>query len=177
MLSLRKGVDWLLDQWALWRASGDGLSDSLLLLAGPPSGEDAGKLQARVTRLTADPAAGVRWLGAVERVEEVYAAGDLLVLPSVAEGMSNVLQEAMSSGLPTAAAESSGCRDLLQGPPTLGWLFAPGDGAALRACLADLGAVERLRQMGVEARRRVETLFSIAAIAAQYEAAYRRLAG
>ena len=175
ILSQRKNVDWLLDQWGQWRASPERQGDSLLVLAGPASTEDAGRLEARVKRLTADAVAAVRWLGAVERVEQVYAAADLVVLPSVAEGMPNVLLEAMACGLPAAAADSSGCRDLLQGASPLGWLFAPGDSEALQACLGDLGAAERLVLMGAAARQRMETHFSIPAVAAQYVDAYRRL--
>ena len=177
MLSRRKNVDWLLDQWARWRASGAGSGDTLLLLAGPPSSEEGDKLEARVRGLTADPAAGVRWVGAVRRTEETYAAADLVILPSTAEGMPNVLLEAMACGLPSAAAESGGCRDLLQGHPSPGWLFAPGDGEALLECLANLGAAARLGEMGAAARRRAEAVYSIPVIAGQYEYAYRRLTG
>jgi len=96
-------------------------------------------------------------------------------LPSVAEGMSNSLLEAMATGLPCVASDIGGNQDLL-GPGPAGVLVAgnaPEDWAeALIALLADPG---RRAVLGATARRRVEEEFAIERVVDRYEELYRSL--
>jgi glycosyltransferase involved in cell wall biosynthesis len=100
-LEHEKGVDVLLDAW---ERAGLG-ADAVLALAG------VGPLDTLVT----SRGSGVRWLGYVPRLElpPLYAAADLLVLPSVrtktfAEPWGLVLNEAMLQRTPVIASDAVG---------------------------------------------------------------------
>lgn len=171
ILNARKNVGWLLDRWLEW----PGHNRARLVLAGPsPVGEEA--LRRRVEQLAADPSSGVHWLGAVEHVEQLYPAADLLLLPSEAEGLPNVALEAMASGVPVALADGSGARDVLGPEATGGFLLPRGDQGALAAVFTILEAApEDLRVAGAAARRRMEEEFAIERIAGRYVALYQEL--
>jgi glycosyltransferase involved in cell wall biosynthesis len=108
-------------------------------------------------------------------VEPYYQSVDLLVLPSVNEGLPNVVLEAMASGLPCVAARASGSRELVADGET-GYTYAPDDvhalGQAVQMCLSPMGAV-----MGAIARRHAQERYSIGAIADRYEAIYSQIIG
>ena len=53
------------------------------------------------------------YLGQTDRVEEVMKVADCVVLPSYREGLSKVLIEASSMGLPIVTANVPGCRDVV----------------------------------------------------------------
>lgn len=48
--------------------------------------------------------AAIRWLGLRDDIPEILAISDIFVLPTLAEGMSNALLEAMAAGLPCIAS-------------------------------------------------------------------------
>ena len=58
----------------------------------------------------------VRWLGAVDTqtMRQLYAAADLVFLPSRGEGLPLVVQEAMSCGLPTVVSDDEPFVELLR---------------------------------------------------------------
>ncbi|MGI9330610.1 MAG: TIGR03088 family PEP-CTERM/XrtA system glycosyltransferase [Gammaproteobacteria bacterium] len=71
------------------------------------------------------------WLtGARDDIPELLQAMDVFVLPSLAEGISNTILEAMASGLPILATAVGGNPELVRHGQT-GALFAPGDVLAL----------------------------------------------
>ena len=89
----------------------------------------------------------------------VYAAADVMVLPSRAETYGMVIGEALAYGVPVVAADVGGIREAVghgagQARPAL--LTAPGDpaalGAALRAWLSDAALRARLRDAARERR-------------------------
>ena len=72
--------------------------------------------------------------GIFDNVDELLAAADLFVLPSLEEGMSLALLEAMAAGLPVVATDIPGNRDLVtDGREAL--LVPVGDAAALAAAI------------------------------------------
>jgi len=92
-------------------------------------------------------------------LDRVYAAGDLLVLPSHAETYGMVVTEALSRGLPVLATEVGGVPEALghgEDGTRAGVLVPPGDpaalGAALRNWLCDAELRERLRRAARERR-------------------------
>lgn len=82
--------------------------DAVLVVAGD------GPLRASLERAAAASAPGrVRFLGMVDRPADVLAAADLLVLPSLTEGLPGVAVEAGLSGVPTVATDVGGVRDVV----------------------------------------------------------------
>lgn len=113
--------------------------------------------------------------GQVADVSAWLARADLFVLPSLAEGNSNALLEAMAAGLP-AVATAVGGTPMLVGTEGAELLVPPGDPDALAATLARALDDAPLRaRVGAAMRRRVEISFSIEKVAATYLEAYRRL--
>jgi sugar transferase (PEP-CTERM/EpsH1 system associated) len=104
---------------------------------------------------------------------ELLRAMDLFVLPSLGEGISNTILEAMSTGLPVVATAVGGNTELVVSGET-GTLFEPGDSASLARILMDYAADHaRIVREGVAARARVERDFSLAHMTAAYQATYQ----
>jgi len=73
---------------------------------------------------------------------DVYRSSDVLILPSLSEPWGLVVNEAMLCGLPVIASNRCGCaRDLIE--PRTGWVFPPGDRAALRKLLEEVAGLPR----------------------------------
>jgi len=119
----------------------------------------------------------VKWVGRRDDVPGLLRSADLLVHPSLWEGMPNVVLEAMASGLPVVATEVEGSEDLVV-PGRTGWLVPSGDPTRLAgAILEAVDDPERARSLGKEGRVRVEGEFSIDRAVAQYEALWSGLLG
>jgi len=113
------------------------------------------------------------WLpGNRDDTAELLRALDVFVLPSLGEGISNTILEAMSTGLPVIATAVGGNPELVARGDT-GTLFTPGDDVALARTLLDYAAdLERRAREGAAARLRIERDFSLARMAAAYQAVY-----
>jgi glycosyltransferase involved in cell wall biosynthesis len=120
--------------------------------------------------------ADLAWLpGERGDVPEVMRLLDCFVLPSLAEGISNTILEAMSTGLAVIATAVGGNSDLIDADRT-GLLVPAGDVDALSSALQALATdPARARAMGLAARQRVEREFSLAAMVGAYQAMYERL--
>lgn len=116
------------------------------------------------------------WLpGAREDVPDCLRALDLLVLPSLAEGICNTVLEAMATGLPVIATEVGGNPDLVQ-PGVTGALVPAGQPEAIADQLAAyLDAPARRSREGAAARARAEAEFSMEAMVAGYLGVYDRV--
>jgi glycosyltransferase involved in cell wall biosynthesis len=91
----------------------------------------------------------------------IYPALDLIAQTSRVEGMPLVLLEAMACGIPVVAMGTGGVPEIVEVGIT-GLLSAPGDWTGLGEALVDLiNAPDRLTQMGVAARERVERFFDL----------------
>jgi len=118
----QKGQDVLLAAWPRVRAA---CPDATLALVG-----DGDQLAA----LSATPAAGVTFAGAVDDVRPWLAAADLVVLPSRWEGLPLTALEAFASGRPVVASRVAGLAEVV--PSAVGALVPPEDPAALGDALA-----------------------------------------
>jgi sugar transferase (PEP-CTERM/EpsH1 system associated) len=116
------------------------------------------------------------WLGGARAdVPEVMRSLDVFVLPSLAEGISNTILEAMASGLPVVATAVGGNPELVEHRRT-GTLVPPADYVALADALAPYIADPLLRRRHGEAgRRRVEAEFSLDHMVDRYVALYQTL--
>jgi colanic acid/amylovoran biosynthesis glycosyltransferase len=110
----------------------------------------------------------VRLLGTVPHAEllGIYRDGraDCVVLPSLHEGLSVALVEAMAYGVPVIATRVGGVPELLE--DGAGLLVPPGDADALAEALARvLGSATLRAELAHAGRRRVEAEFEVHAIA------------
>ena len=93
----------------------------------------------------------------------ILQQSSLLALSSTAEGLPNVVLEAMAAGLPVVATDVGGLSEVVKHGET-GSLVAPKDVAALANAISHLLADDTLRAaFGQAGRRRVERRFSVAA--------------
>jgi len=144
-----------------------------LLLAGDGPLRDALQEQAHALGIQNE----VSFLGERRDVEVVLAACDVFVLSSLSEGLSNTILEAMSTGLPVVATRVGGADELVDDGRT-GVLVPPAQPDALATALASLiDDPAARRTMGAAGRLRAEREFSIARMAADYEALYATVAG
>ncbi len=113
------------------------------------------------------------WLtGARDDVPVLLAAMDLFVLPSLAEGISNTILEAMACEVPVVATQVGGNAELVAEGET-GQLVPRDDPTAMAAVLADYVQDEaKRRTQGQAARRRVEEHFSIPGMVQRYTDLY-----
>jgi len=112
-------------------------------------------------------------LGRVKKIEEVYHAADLFVLPSRGEGMSNALLEAMASGLDVAATRVSGVGELVRDGVN-GLLAAPDSSLSLAEAIRRW-LVSEPRRMGALARQTVEQGYSLEFVALRTLELYQEL--
>lgn len=101
-LSLRKGVGYL--ERAFLEAD---LPDSELWFVGPAAEETPRLLTSKDSR--------IRVLGSFPEAElaDIYAQGDVFVMPSIEDGFGLVLAQALACGLPIIATTNTGAEDLL----------------------------------------------------------------
>ena len=137
----------------------------------------SGPLSADLRALAAALGVGERvWFpGTLHDVAGVLRHIDVFVLPSLSEGISNTLLEAMASGVPALATSVGGNPELVQEGLT-GRLFRPGDVPALSRLLDDYLTHPALRLAhGAAARRVAVERFSLPAMVAHYQSEYQQL--
>ena len=122
--------------------------------------------------------AGVRervWFaGERDDVPEVMRGLDCFVLPSLAEGVSNTILEAMASRLPVVATSVGGNSELVESGMT-GTLVPPANSEALAAAmLGYFNDQARARRHARAACHVAESRFSLARMAADYVSLYER---
>jgi glycosyltransferase involved in cell wall biosynthesis len=106
----------------------------------------------------------------------IYTSADVFVLPSLTEGHSKVLLEAMSCGLPCVASDVGGNRAILAGRGA-GLLFDPGDAGALAAAIERVLTHEAFaRDLGERARAEVAERYDLAGLVAREIALLKQVA-
>ncbi|HET8831082.1 MAG TPA: glycosyltransferase [Casimicrobiaceae bacterium] len=116
------------------------------------------------------------WLpGSRSDVAEILRSLDVFVLPSLNEGISNTILEAMATGLPVIATDVGGNPELVEEGIT-GHLLPARDSDALgHALVRFAGAAGESLTMGRAGRQRAERFFSLDGMVADYTALYERL--
>ena len=147
-------------------------SNARLLIVG--TGPDETVLKKRVHQLNLEE--NILFLGKREDIASLLLESDIFVLPTLSEGMSNVLLEAMSCGLPVVTTSVGGNCDLISNGHN-GILVPPGDSDALGEALMEILQNTALaQQLGDEARRTVQNHYSLEAISDSYLALYNKIA-
>ena len=118
------------------------------------------------------------WLpGERNDVSEILRGLDCFVLPSLAEGISNTILEAMASGLPVIATDVGGNGELVEAGRS-GKLVPVGDVEAMALCIVEYARNRDLaKSAGQAGRATVERKYSLAAMVKQYQGLYDRLLG
>jgi starch synthase (maltosyl-transferring) len=122
-------------------------------------------------RLAGNPvlAAQVRWLGRRDDVPALLKMADALVLPSLFEGMPNVVLEAMAARRAVVATAVEGTEDLVV-PGQTGWLVPPRDPEALALALGEAAADRaRCRSFGEAGHERIQAGFRLDRVSEAYQ--------
>jgi glycosyltransferase involved in cell wall biosynthesis len=156
----------------LFRAATE-IPDAVFALAG--EGPQRASLEALAAELGI--ADRVLFLGQRSDIPELLAASDVFALPSLYEGSSLALLEAMAAGRALVSSAIGGTDELIDDGES-GLLVPPGDAAALAAALRRLLSDEALRaSLAHRARQRVERDFTRDAMARRVEGIYEELLG
>lgn len=114
----------------------------------------------------------IRFLGFRDDVQSIMQAFDVFVLPSITEGLPNVILEAMASAKPVIATRVGGVPEAVI-PGQTGLLVPSADAGALADAVRELimnpSAVERMGRAG---RKRAETCFSVRDEVKRFERLY-----
>lgn len=152
VLRAGKGHDVMRDAMVKYRRTG---LEALLLVAGD------GPLKQQLSNDYSALGDQVRMLGHRNDIPDLMAASDLVVLPSLSEALPTVLIEAAAAARPVVATSVGGTPEIIDNGVT-GRLVPPGDSGSLAEAIIEiLRDKERAATMGLAARRRAETCFSI----------------
>ncbi len=163
----QKGIPVLLEAWRAVAAR----SSANLILVGP--GHDRRALESLANSFGIS--GRVQFVGAVENPEDYLRGADVFVLPSVAEGMSNSLLEAMASGLPAVVSGIGGNTDLVRDGEN-GRLVMTGTAEEWSSTLLDLlRNPDQARKQGLAGRARIEADYALDVVVDRYVALYRRM--
>lgn len=135
-----------------------------------------GPLRNEVARLIekADLADSVWLPGARDDIPEIMRSLDVFVLPSLAEGISNTILEAMASGLPVIATRVGGNPELVNDGES-GFLVPPADPEAMaQSMLRYLAEPALVARQGVSAKQSADERFSMQAMVESYLNVYDR---
>jgi glycosyltransferase involved in cell wall biosynthesis len=110
----------------------------------------------------------VRLMGEALDVPGFLASLDAFVLSSVSEGLPLTVLEAMAAGLPVVGTAVGAVPELLD-KAECGWYCAPGNPEALAESMFSCSAAPDLAERGQRARRHVQSIYSVAAMADGYE--------
>jgi glycosyltransferase involved in cell wall biosynthesis len=133
----------------------------------------------RLVRLAADLGVSerVQFLGWAQSPCDILTKVHVLVVPSRSETMTLAVLEAMHAGLPVVVADVGSLREAVLDGET-GLVVPPEDPQALAQACRQLGADPGLRaRLGTAARERARREYTVAIMAARYDAHYRALLG
>ena len=118
----------------------------------------------------------IHFIESTDEIERFYRAADVFVLPSVREGLPNVLLEAMASGVACIATRLTNVTDSVIEDGRNGLLVPPDDVLALERAMQQLLSDPVLAaRLGQEARLTTVARYGIDQVAESYLTAYHEL--
>jgi glycosyltransferase involved in cell wall biosynthesis len=115
------------------------------------------------------------WLHDEFSLALLYAAADLLVLPSLQENLPYAAMEAMSCGTPVVAFRQGGVPEMIDHEVN-GWLATQHNPSSLATGIGTLlENGERLREMGRQARNKVENEFALDLVTVKHVNLYQSI--
>jgi glycosyltransferase involved in cell wall biosynthesis len=173
-----KAVDVLFNGWA---ESASRWTDSVLLLVGATRSAYYEVDPAIASRIREDArrrglSQRVLFVERTDDIELYYRAADVFVIPSLREGLPNVLLEAMATGVACIASRLPGVTDTVIDHGTSGVLVPPRDTVALTSALDDLLRDPlRAAAIGAAARQTIVERYGLDETARQHLTLYRDL--
>jgi glycosyltransferase involved in cell wall biosynthesis len=113
----------------------------------------------------------VGFLGKQEQAVGLMPAFDVLVLPSLWEGLPNVIMEAMAQGIPVIATNVGGVPELIQTEVT-GLLIEPQNVDALVQAIVTMCDPSVREPMGMSAKSSIAQQFTLETMVEQYDQLY-----
>ncbi|MCW8886629.1 MAG: TIGR03088 family PEP-CTERM/XrtA system glycosyltransferase [Motiliproteus sp.] len=115
------------------------------------------------------------WIpGSREDIAAILPTFNVFILPSLAEGISNTILEAMASGLPVIATNVGGNPELVECGHS-GTIVPSNDAEAMANAMSTYVTVPDLvKKHGNYARKRAETVFSIESMVNRYDSLYQK---
>jgi glycosyltransferase involved in cell wall biosynthesis len=166
----RKNVKWLVDEWEKISQNYPGF----LVVVGPVSREDRDMSLYKSLKDYENTLKGkLFFIRDTGRIEDFYRMADIFILPSMNEGMPNVVLEAMSTGLPCLANKVSGAEDIINGEN--GLLFDVGVPDTFVKNLQRLKDVSERSKIGKKARQTIMNKYSLDYIADRYIELYKEM--
>ena len=142
-----------------------------LLMVG--DGEERSALESKAQSLNISNQ--ISFLGNQSNIPKMMQDFDVFVLPSLAEGISNTILEAMASALPVIATDVGGNRDLVSDGQT-GLIIPSEDQNAMADAMEKMAKDTDLRQQYAQAGiERVNKLFSLDVMVGHYDRLYKQV--
>lgn len=117
----------------------------------------------------------VKFLGTIQQIPEFLSRLDIYAQPSLGEGFSNSVLEAMAAGLPVITTRVGGNLEIIEDGET-GLLVEPGDWAGLADAIRQLAGDGDCRAvLGAAGRAKVLANFTLPVMLDHYEAFYQEL--
>lgn len=158
----RKGVRYLIEAFKNLSGNNDGISLKII-----GDGDEKKELQELVKNLGIQNKVEFTGLVSHEKLPPYFSEADVFVLPSLNEGMSNSMLEALASGLPLVATDTGGTKELLEEGKN-GLIVKMKDSRDIAEKINILFEDNNLRmKMGEESRKKAE-LMSWEKVAREY---------
>lgn len=168
-LTERKGINYLIDAFKILSEKHKNIS---LDVVGEGDAKNALEEQAENLGVSSK----INFAGRIEHnnLPEIYQSADIFVLPSLNEGMSNTILEAVASGLPVVATDTGGTKELVKNGIN-GLIVKMKDAGDLAEKIEKLITDENLRQKMALESRDLTLKFSWKSIAEEYLKLFKKI--